>query len=584
MSNVEFGHNKPTQPGTSAGSGLLGTQQNSGNGNGKRTDGKQTVELWFPDADERVVLPLSSDVEVLVGALRTVIQQRASGSSTDSLVVIDTRGGRQAVVDVPVLGNRVIPSDFLRQLGLWVLDPTLSSIALKMSNLSQIVAESSDGKGKLYYRGVPIEQIVSPSHPEKAPTFENLLEFLVDGTTLSETGNADWTAQIQKFMVPDKALMQEARLKRRMSEASRQRGWVGPVQYMINALPGRNWGFLGHVAKMVDRQVKRTEANATDPMKILSVLVSLAGAYPPKNFPQGQEFETLKKGHLHIARIAGLMPFLVAASVAAVRNERVRTPDPTLSYAEQLVYLLTGLRGDKAQTRVDMMKLLLVLHAEHTMNASTLASIVTSATGESLYGSVATAINTLNGPRHGKAAEMAFSGLQTLAASVKREMADGVDRQTAIKKVVDARLERAADPKIKDRIPGVGHNVYVGVTDPRAEILADYAFNTLQADRRDVDEDTLLLLDIASALRDAVRAHPYFTERKLDLNIDFLSGIIEKYFFDLNPSDFTLIFEAGRLAGQCAHWFEDRCVEPNNLVRGRMGQKAWLETESRAQA
>ena len=145
---------------------------------------------------------------------------------------------------------------------------------------------------------------------------------------------------------------------------------------------------------------------------------------------------------------------LTAAIARLRRGHMPIEPDPELSHAANLLYMITGQRPSPVEERV--MDIALILHADHGMNASTFSSMVVASTLSDIYFSVGAGVAALNGPLHGGANEQVIHTL------------DEIGKPGNVK----AWLDNALKNKIK--IAGFGHRVYKAY-DPRARILGPLA-------------------------------------------------------------------------------------------------------------
>lgn len=97
----------------------------------------------------------------------------------------------------------------------------------------------------------------------------------------------------------------------------------------------------------------------------------------------------------------------IAAAITRLRAGHLPLePDPQLSHAANLIYMMTGRRPTPNEERI--MDVMLILHADHGMNASTFASLVVASTLSDIYFAVGAGIAALNGPLHGGANEQAL--------------------------------------------------------------------------------------------------------------------------------------------------------------------------------
>ena len=123
---------------------------------------------------------------------------------------------------------------------------------------------------------------------------------------------------------------------------------------------------------------------------------------------------------------------------------------------------------------------------------------------------------------------------------------------------------------------GVGHRVYK-TEDPRAAILRQRAKD--MATGGGISQ----WYDIASALEQRVRSHPYFIERNLYANVDYYSGVV-LYSVGMETDLFTPVFAMSRIAGWSAHimeqWADNRLIRPRGEYIGPR-DLAWAPLEAR---
>jgi citrate synthase len=181
----------------------------------------------------------------------------------------------------------------------------------------------------------------------------------------------------------------------------------------------------------------------------------------------------------------------------------------------------------------------LILHAEHTINASTFATLVAGSTLASPYSVIAGAIGTLSGPLHGGANERVIEMLQAIGSPEK------------VNSWLDERLAK------KKKIWGFGHRVYK-VKDPRAQILQKL-MQRLAAER---GGKLSPLFETAQALEEA--ATERLGHKGVNANVDFYSGILYRE-LGIPTDQFTPLFAVSRSAGWLAHWREQ--LSDNRIFR-----------------
>ncbi len=242
------------------------------------------------------------------------------------------------------------------------------------------------------------------------------------------------------------------------------------------------------------------------------------------------------------ARLIAKMPTLVATFHLMRQGNDPVPPRDDLDYAANFLYMLNEKEPDPLAAHV--FDVCLMLHAEHTVNASTFSALVTASTLTDPYTVLTSAIGTLSGPLHGGANEQVMRMLEEIGT---------------IENVVPY-LERKI--KNKERLMGFGHRVYK-VKDPRATILQELAIKLF--DRFGHDR----YFDLAIELEH--QATKYLGEKGVFPNVDFYSGLVYRKLGI--PTDlFTPIFAIARTAGWLAHWKEqmadNRLFRPTQVYTG----------------
>ncbi len=353
--------------------------------------------------------------------------------------------------------------------------------------LADVVAAATalsdiDGRlGRLSYRGYDINQLA------EAATFEEIAYLLQRGAPPSSTELAAYHADI---------------------------------------MAGRALGAL------VSADLPRV-AHRQEPMEALRTLVSLASAEDPDKDSNAAD-ANLRKA----ARLVAQQPVLVGAYEAARNGRAVPEPDPRLGLAGNFLFQVTGRRpGERSAQILDAC---LVLHADHTMNASTFAARVCAATLSDMHSAVVAALGTLKGPLHGGANEQVMRTLEEIAKNAQDDPVEAAGAEAA------TRLGRG------EKIMGFGHRVYK-VEDPRATHLRGMAAELAQA----AGDDTYYRM--SRRIEETVLA-----EKGLYPNVDFFAATVYHYLGI--PTDlFTPVFSVARMAGWTAHVIEQHA--DNRLIR-----------------
>jgi citrate synthase len=243
-----------------------------------------------------------------------------------------------------------------------------------------------------------------------------------------------------------------------------------------------------------------------------------------------------------VVRLLAKIPTMVAAFQLMRKGNDPVQPRDDLDYSANFLYMLNEREPDPLAARI--FDICLVLHAEHTINASTFSAMVTASTLTDPYGVIASAVGTLAGPLHGGANEEVIEMLEEIGS---------VDR-------VEAYVDRCIASKSK--IMGFGHRVYK-VKDPRATILQGLAEQLFDKFGRDE------YYDIAVALEAAVEDR--LGTKGIYSNVDFYSGLVYRKLGI--PNDlFTPVFAIARVGGWLAHWkeqlAENRIFRPTQIYTG----------------
>jgi citrate synthase len=258
-----------------------------------------------------------------------------------------------------------------------------------------------------------------------------------------------------------------------------------------------------------------------------------------------------------VIRLLAKIPTMVAAFQLMRKGNNLVMPRDDLDYAANFLYMLTEKEPDPIVAKV--MDVCLILHAEHTMNASTFSARVTASTLADPYTVIASAVGTLAGPLHGGANEEVIWMLKKIGTVAN------------VRPYVEQCL--AADPKYK--FMGFGHRVYKGVKDPRAIILQDLAEQLFQKFGYDPYYDVALELERV--------LEEYLGPRGIYPNVDYYSGLVYRKMGI--PADlFTPVFAIARVAGWLAHLNEqleeNRIFRPTQIYTGQH-QQAYIGIESR---
>lgn len=277
----------------------------------------------------------------------------------------------------------------------------------------------------------------------------------------------------------------------------------------------------------------RTLPVKADPMDVLQAAVPLLGMADPDLADESREANVRKAVRL-IARV----PAVVAAWNRIRQGKEPLPPDDGLTHAANFLWQLTGEKPPADMARD--FDVCLVLHADHTFNASTFACREVVSTQAHMYAGVAAGVGALSGSLHGGANARVMKMLFQVEREVKSE--DDVGRW------VRDRIERG------EKIMGMGHAVYK-TFDPRSKILKEMS-RRLGDQTGHASWYRLLTRIEEEGLREFERRG----KSNIKSNVDFYSGSV--YSMMGIPVDImTPVFAISRVAGWCSHVIEEKFAE-----------------------
>jgi citrate synthase len=365
-----------------------------------------------------------------------------------------------------------------------VLHPGLADVPVAESAVSFI-----DGKrARLEYRGIAVEVLARES------CFEENAWLLLKGELPGQRELADF----------DHELRHHRRLKYKLKD-------------LIKCLPE-----TGH------------------PMDALQASVAAMGMFYP-----ARDVSDPRLNWESAVRLIAKMPTVVAAFHRLRFGDEALDPRDDLDHAANFYWMLFEREPSPAVRKV--LDACLILHAEHTMNASTFSARVTGSTLANPYTVISSAIGTLTGPLHGGANEEVLDMLDQIGSV--ENIRPWLDRQ------------RDADPKFK--IFGFGHRVYK-VKDPRATVLQELAEHVFAETTRPKHYEMAVELErLAVGIYGPKGVYP---------NVDFYSGIVYQA-LGIPRDLFTPIFAISRVVGWLSHWLEqlknNRIFRPEQIYVGK---------------
>tara|TARA_B100000029_G_scaffold152030_1_gene147117 strand:- start:2803 stop:3996 length:1194 start_codon:yes stop_codon:yes gene_type:complete len=255
-----------------------------------------------------------------------------------------------------------------------------------------------------------------------------------------------------------------------------------------------------------------------------------------------------------VVRLIAKIPTMVAAFQLIRKGQDPIQPRDDLPYSANFLYMLTEREPDPLSARI--FDKCLILHAEHSLNASTFSARVTASTLTDPYAVIASAVGTLAGPLHGGANEDVIKMLEKIGSPDKAS--DYLNKSIAS----------------KAKIMGFGHREYK-VKDPRASILQGLAEELFA--RFGKDE----MYDVAQALEHSAQSR--LGAKGIYPNVDFYSGLVYRK-LGIPRDLFTPVFAISRVAGWLAHWREqlgaNRIFRPSQIYTG-VKSRQWKQADDR---
>ena len=267
-------------------------------------------------------------------------------------------------------------------------------------------------------------------------------------------------------------------------------------------------------------------------------------------------------------QLIALFPMLAVYGYQAYKHYHdgqslvIHQPRPDLSTAENILHIL---RPDSKYTELEarILDIALVIHAEHGGgNNSSFTTHVVTSSGTDTYSTIAAAIGSLKGPKHGGANIKVVKMFEDM----KNKVADWKNEDEVRQYLTDILHKKAFDNA--GLIYGMGHAVY-SLSDPRANIFKAFVQRLAAEKGR---EDEFALYNLVEKLSPEVIAEERKIYKGVSANVDFYSGFVYSM-LDLPIELYTPIFAISRISGWSAHRLEElanagRIIRPayNNVA------------------
>lgn len=386
-----------------------------------------------------------------------------------------------------------------------------------LTHISEVLGYKFDERGKkvpaegrLYYRGYNIEDLVRAVIEEDRFGFEEITFLLLMGSLPSKK-------ELDKF---NEIIGNHRTLP------------LGFPRDMILTAPSRN--IMNKLARTVLALYSYDDnPDDTSISNVLRQSISLIGYFP------------------------ALISYAYQAKSTYYDNTslHIHNPIPELSTSENILRMLRPM-GEYTDLEAKLLDICMILHAEHGGgNNSSFTTHLISSTGTDTYSTIAAAVGSLKGPRHGGANIAVIHMLNDI-----KEHVPDIGKTSALDDYLVKILKKEANDRT-GLIYGMGHAIYT-LSDPRAKILKSMA-KELAEDKKIIDD--FILCDYIEKRTPQLYAEVHGKEILMPANVDLYSGFV---YDALNiPVDVaTPLFATARLSGWCAHRIEE-IVAGGKLMR-----------------
>ncbi|MBU9739390.1 citrate/2-methylcitrate synthase [Diplocloster agilis] len=356
-------------------------------------------------------------------------------------------------------------------------------------------------EGKLFYRGIDIEEIVKGFIKENRFGFEEVTYLLLFGNLPNQQELTNFTELLANYRTLPTSFVRDIIMK-------------APSADMMNTLARSVLTLYAYDSQAEDTTIPNVLRQSLQ-MISLFPLLSVYGYQAYSHYHDGKSLF-------------------------------IHSPQPELSTAENILHIL---RPDSKYTALEakLLDLALVLHMEHGGgNNSTFTTHVVSSSGTDTYSSVAASLGSLKGPKHGGANIKVVKMFEDMKATIK----DWTDEEE-VSRYLRALLHKEAFDKA-GLIYGMGHAVY-SLSDPRANIFKAFVEN-LSREKNRMDE--FALYSLVERLAPQIISEERKIYKGVSANVDFYSGFVYSM-LDLPTELFTPIFAIARIVGWSAHRIEE---------------------------
>lgn len=385
-----------------------------------------------------------------------------------------------------------------------------------LTEISEIVSfKKVDGvktpcEGELYYRGMNIRDLTRGFLTEDRMGFEEITYLLLFGTLPDESQLVEFKNMLHAQESLPKNFVRDVIMK-------------APSKDMMNTLSRSVLTLYAYDSNPDDISLPNVLRQCLNLIAVFPML-SVYGYHAYNHYIKGKSF------YIH-------------------------KPDKNLSTAENILRML---RPDKQFTHLEatILDLALVLHMEHGGgNNSSFTTHVVSSSGTDTYSTIAAALGSLKGPKHGGANIKVVN----MFADMKRNVSDLTDEEA-----VTDYLRRLLHKEAFDRrglIYGMGHAVY-SISDPRADLFKKFVEKLAHEKGREKD---YALYSMVERLAPKIIGEERHIYKGVSANVDFYSGFVYSM-LDLPSELFTPMFATARIVGWSAHRMEE-LINTDKIIR-----------------
>ena len=365
-------------------------------------------------------------------------------------------------------------------------------------------------EGKLYYRGIDVEEFINGFIEEGRFGFEEATYLLLFGNLPTKDQLSQFNSLLEKYRELPQSFVRDIIMK-------------APSQDMMNTLARSVLTLYSYDEKADDISIENVLRQSFQLIAVFPLL-SVYGYQAYSHYYQGKSLV-------------------------------IHPPKEGLSTAENILYML---RPNMKYTQLEakILDIALVLHAEHGGgNNSTFTTHVVTSSGTDTYSSVAASLGSLKGPKHGGANIKVMKMFDDMKENIK----NWEDEEEVSTYLTDLLNKKAFDKL--GLIYGMGHAVY-SISDPRANVLKQYV-KSLSEEKGMLKE--FQLYEMVERLAPEIIGRERKMYKGVSANVDFYSGFVY-HMLDLPKELYTPIFAMARISGWSAHRLEE-LINAGKIIR-----------------